>query len=76
MAIVQFANLFRTTLHPKAKYFFHFFFQKHAKVHPKMCLSESLSFFFSDDGILLPLYCGREKKEVFVMLANQRRCDT
>ena len=25
-------------------YFFIFFLEKHAKVHPKMCLSESLSF--------------------------------
>ena len=41
--------------------FFHFFLRKHAKVHPKMCLSESLSF-FNDDGILIPLYRGREKK--------------
>ena len=57
------------------KIFFHFFFQKRAKVHPKMCLSESLSFFNGDD-ILIPLYRGREKKEEFVMLANQRRCDT
>jgi hypothetical protein len=55
--------------------FFIFFSLKRAKVHPKMCLSESLSFFNGDD-ILIPLYCGREKKEEFVMLANQRRCDT
>ena len=60
---------------PRKKYFFHFFCKKHAKVHPKMCLSESLSF-FNDDDILIPLYRGREKKEEFVMLANQRRCDT
>ena len=56
-------------------FFFIFFSQKRAKVHPKMCLSESLSF-FNGDGILIPLYRGREKKEEIVMLANQRRCDT
>ena len=66
----RFASLFN----PK-KYFFHFFSPKRAKVHPKMCLSESLSF-FNGDGILIPLYRGREKKEEIVMLANQRRCDT
>jgi len=27
------------------------------KVHPKMCIGESLSFF--DNGILLPLNCGK-----------------
>ena len=60
---------------PEKIFFFTFFLEKHAKVHPKMCLSESLSF-FNDDGILIPLYRGREKKEEIVMLANQRRCGT
>ena len=70
--------IYRGDLHrfsTRKKYFFLFFLQKHAKVHPKMCLSESLSF-FNGDGILIPLYRGREKKEEIVMLANQRRCDT
>ena len=31
-----------------------FFSKKRAKVHPKMCLGESLSF-FNGDGILIPL---------------------
>ena len=54
----------------------YFFFTKMCKSASENVFKRIIVVFFNGDGILIPLYRGRKKKEEIVMLANQRRCDT